>query len=809
MVQPVIGPTDREPSLLTHHEHNGSSPDDFDYDDGPYTGDQARFNEVGQDDDGYDDEPEYDENGKLKKPPLTPKQRKKRRWKIIRRVLYAMFGLFVVVPAIVFVIMYFSVDVPSPDSVAAKQSQAVTYYFSDGTTVMGKDTPPQGNRIILKYEQIPDIMRRAVYATEDDTFETNSGFDITGILRAVYNQATGSAGGGSTISQQYIKKATGNEDATLTRKATELVQSFKMNQTYSKNDIITAYLNTVYFGNGAYGVGAAAQTFYNKNVLDLTASEAALLAGLIQQPGRAGKPEVQQARWTVAIDRMRKNNFITQAERDSAVLPVPVERTEKDQKAGEVNTFIKARVLDELADQGFDDDKLYAGGYKVVTTIDPKAQTAAEQAVTDAMKGQVDPEILNALVATDPKTGGILAYYGGPTLATGPEGQQLKGRDRANEARNPGSSIKAFDLTAFLQMGRGLGETFDGRSPRTFPGVAKPIRNAGDSLNCGEQCTVAAAMEVSANTVFYDMVLNVTKPARVAKAARAAGVKDASEGGRSKLGEDNNISLGGGSTVVTPEDMAASYGTFANDGILHKAHFVKKLTNSSDETAYEFQDENAPAFDKDAAVSKQIAGNVTEALIPVIKHSNLRCPTGHECAGKTGTQQYELRDGDRPALASFNAQTWMVGYTPSVSAAAWVGGDGIKPLKGKDGRPIFGATIAGPMWQNFMSLYLTGKPTEKFPAVKAIGKDKDAAPPTPTTTPTTPTTTTPTTTPTTPTTTESEETDTQESTPTSPTRSRPGPPGQNPGGPGLGGGPALGSNGGGSGGALLPNDPAG
>jgi membrane peptidoglycan carboxypeptidase len=805
MVQPVIGPNDREPSLLTHHEHNGSSPDDFDYDDGPYTGDQARFNEQGQDDDGYDDEPEYDENGKLKKPPLTPKQRKKRRWKIIRRVLYAMFGLFVVVPAIVFVIMYFSVGVPSPDSVAAQQNQAVTYYFSDGTTVMGKDTPPQGNRVILKYEQIPDIMRKAVYATEDATFETNSGFDITGILRAVYNQATGVAGGGSTISQQYIKQATGNKDVTLTRKATELVQSFKMNQTYSKNDIITAYLNTIYFGNGAYGVGAAAQTFYNKNVMDLNASEAALLAGLIQQPGRAGKPEVQQARWTVAIDRMVKNNFITQAERDSAVFPTPVERTEANQKEGEVNTFIKNRVADELANQGFTDEKLYAGGYKVVTTIDPKAQKAAEQAVADAMKGQTDPQILNALVATDPKTGGVLAYYGGPTLTTGPNGQQLAGRDRANEARNPGSSIKAFDLTAFLKLGKGLGETFDGTSPRTFPGVAKPVRNAGDSLNCGKECTVAAAMEVSANTVFYDMVLNVTKPGRVAQAARDAGVRESAQGGRSKLGEDNNISLGGGSTVATPEDMAAAYGTFANDGIRHKTHFVKKLTNSSDETAFEFQDENTPAFDKDAAVSKQIAGNVTEALVPVIKHSNLKCPTGHECAGKTGTQQYEAQTGDRAGLGNFNAQTWMVGYTPSVSAAAWVGGDGNKALKSKTGTPIFGATIAGPMWQNFMSLYLTGTPSEKFPAVKAIGKDKDAAPPTPTTTPTTPTTTTPTTTtPTTPTT--PTDTNTQESTPTSPTRSRPGP---NPPGLGNGGGPALGSNGGGSGGALLPNDPAG
>ncbi|MDT7728214.1 MAG: hypothetical protein QOI21_4790 [Actinomycetota bacterium] len=798
IVQPVLGPTDREPSLLTHHEHNGSSPDDFDYDDGPYTGDQARFNDLGADDDGFDDEPELDENGKKKKPVLTPKQRKKRRWKIIRRVLYAMFGLFVLVPAIGFVIMYFTVTVPSPDSVAATQLQSVTYYYSDGTTVMGKDTPAKGNRIILKYEQMPDIMRKAAYATEDATFETNSGFDITGILRAVYNQATGVAGGGSTISQQYIKQATGNNQTTLTRKATELVQSFKMNQTYSKNDIITAYLNTIYFGQGAYGVGAAAQTFYGKDVMQLNASEAALLAGLIQQPGRATNPDVQMERWTVAMDRMVKNNFITQAERDSAKFPTLVEKPAGTQAADQINTFIKQRVQNELDKQGFTDQQLYAGGYKVVTTIDPKAQTAAEKAVADNMKGVTDPAVLSALVATDPKTGGVLAYYGGPTLVPGgANGQQLAGRDRANEARNPGSSMKPFDLTAFLQMGKGLGETFDGTSPRKFPGVAKEIKNAGPTSSCSKECTVAEAMKISANTVFYDMVLNVTKPGRVAQAAKAAGVQVAPDG-VSKLGEDNNIALGGGSTVVTPEDMAAGFGTFAGDGIQHTTHFVKKLTNSSDETAYEFQDQGTPAFSKDPALSKQIAGNVTEALAPVIPFSKLSCPANHACAGKTGTQQYEVQPGD-VGLSNFNAQTWMVGYTPSVSAAAWVGGDGNKALKSKTGQPLFGSTLAGPIWQSFMSLYLTGTPAEKFPTAQPIGKDVNAVTTTPSTTTQSATTTTTPATTTTPST-ESTTTPTDTSTSSSTTKSRPGPTA-----------PGLGGNGNGSGGgsALLPNDPAG
>jgi membrane peptidoglycan carboxypeptidase len=732
MVQPVLGPNDREPDLLTHHEHNGSSPNDFDYDD-EHTGEQHGYNDYRPDDDG--DEPGTDEDGKKKKPVLTPKQRKKRRWRRIRRTLYVLFGLFFVLPAIAFVIMYFNVSVPTPESVAAKQSQPISYFYADGS-LMAKELPPAalgggGNRVPLKVGEVTDAVKHASYAAEDATFETNSGFDVTGILRAVYNQLTGGTGGGSTISQQYIKKATENDAPTLTRKATELVKSFKMNNEQSKEEIITAYLNTIYFGRGASGVQAAAQAYFKKDAKALSPSESALLAGMIQGPSRFKDMTYMTKRWNYVMDQMVSHNWITQAYRDSTTFPTPVPYDD-GQSNGTPNYFVQQRVKAELDALGFPEDKLFSGGYKVYTTIDPKAQKAAEQAVADGMKGQTDPQILNALVAVDPKTGGVKAYYGGPTIVKGPDGKDQLGQDHADQARNPGSSIKPFDLTAFLKLGKGLGETFDGTSPRTFPGVAKPIKNAGDSASCGPQCTVAKAMEISANTVFYDMVLNVTKPLGVAQAAQDAGIKMAPDG-KSVMGNDNNISIGGGSTVATPEDMAAGYATFAADGIRHDQHFVAKLTNSSDEVAYENQDPNTPAFDPNADKSKQIAGNVTQALQPVIAHSNLKCPTGHECAGKTGTQQYQAGASDKASLANYNAQTWMVGYTPSISAAVWVGGDGNKALKDMKGNPIFGATLAGPIWQNFMSLYLNGQPSEKFPTVSPIGKDANATP-TPTST---------------------------------------------------------------------------
>ncbi|WP_326951719.1 penicillin-binding protein [Amycolatopsis sp. NBC_01307] len=670
--------------------------------------------------DAYDDvEPDGDG-----KPVLTPEQRKKRRWKIIRRVGYGVVGVFVVLPAIAFVITYFLVDVPSPTEVAQNQSQAVSYFYADGSP-MGKDVPRGGNRVLLSPDQIPDIMKHAAIATEDSSFETNSGFDVGGLLRAVYNQATAGTGGGSTISQQYIKKATDNDAPTLTRKWTELAKSFKMNQTYEKKDIITAYLNIIYFGRGAYGVGAASQAFFHKDAKDLTYSEAALLAGLIQQPGRSENDKVAHDRWTTALDRMLKNNYISAAERQSAQFPTPIPLEDSKQQAGAPPAFVVQQVKDELAAHDIPEDRYYSGGFQVHTTIDPKAQQAAEQAATEAMKGQVDDQLLNALVAVDPKTGGVLAYYGGKPIIQ-VNGQDQAGRDWADTPQNPGSSMKAFDLTAFLKMGKGLDSTFDGSNNRTFDG--RVVRNAGPGSSCSTQCTVSEAMMRSANTVFYDMVLNDTKQGPVKQAAQEAGVTTKDDGGQSIIStKDNNISLGGGETQITPVDMASAYATFAANGEQRARHFVTKVVNGQDEVAYEAPTDAKPAFDSDSDKSRQIAGNVTEALKPVIDFSHLKCPAGHECAGKTGTQQHTKTAGEPSWAANANSQTWMVGYTPSVSVAAWVGGDGNKPLHGKNNSPIYGSTIAGPMWQKFMSLYLAGKPGEKFDKVDRIGGE--VAPP--------------------------------------------------------------------------------
>ncbi|WP_344857282.1 transglycosylase domain-containing protein [Amycolatopsis ultiminotia] len=686
---------------MTHRFHDGRTDQGF-----PEAGHRP--------DEGFSAGPELDKKGR------TPAQRRKRRWKIARRCAYAFVGIFIVLPAIAFVITYFSVDVPSPQSVAQGQNQAVTYLYADGSP-MGKDVPPGGNRQILTADQIPDVVKHAVIATEDSTFETNSGFDLTGLLRAGFNQLTGGTGGGSTISQQYVKKATDNDAPTLTRKWTELAKSFKMNQTYEKQDIITAYLNIIYFGRGAYGIGAASQAFFHKDVGQLDYSQAALLAGLIQQPGRSENTKVATGRWNTALNRMLENHYLTPQQRQSARFPTPIPLSESKDDSSAPYRFISEQVKAELAQQGITEDKYYSGGYTVQTTVDKKAQDTATKAATDALKNQSDDRLLNALVAVDPKTGGVLAYYGGPGIVE-VNGQQQAARDWASTPQNPGSSMKPFDLTAFLKMGDGINETFDGSNNRVFDG--RTVRNAGPSSSCPGPCTVAEAMKRSVNTVFYDMVLNRTKQGPVKQAAEEAGVRTKEDGGQSEIStKDNNISLGGGDTRITPMDMASAYATFAANGVQRDRHFVLKVTNSQNEVAYQAAESpGKTAFaDSDADLSKQIAGNVTSALKPVIGFSKLQCPSGHECAGKTGTQQHTKRSGEPSWAANANAQTWMVGYTPSVSVAAWVGADGDQALHGKGNSPIYGSTIAGPMWQKFIKGYLTGTPGEKFDQVPLIG----------------------------------------------------------------------------------------
>jgi membrane peptidoglycan carboxypeptidase len=632
-------------------------------------------------------------------------RRRKKIWRRVRRVMYTFIVLMIIVPVLAFLIAYQIVDVPTPESIAAGQKQAVTLQYADGSE-LSKIAPEGSNRTMVKYEDIPRQVLNAVYAAEDATFETNAGFDITGVVRAGWNQVTGGGGGGSTITQQYIKKATGNEEKTVTRKALEVVKAYKMNNTYDKKDIITAYLNTIYFGRNAYGVAAAAWAYYGKQLKDVTAQEAALLAGMIQNPSRFKDDEYMQRRWNYVMDQLVANNWFPAEQRaaEQYPQPLPFEQTKAQALTGP-RALIEQAAINELAsgDLGLTLDAIQQRGYTIVTTIDQTAQTLAEQAVNDVMKGQPE-NLFPGLVAVDPKTGQVKAYYGG---------KEGHGTDWAATRQEPGSSFKPFDLVALLQKGKGLGETYDGTSPRTFDGLV--IRNSSNA-SCGPDCTVAEAMKKSINTVFYDIAVNVVGTQKVADAAHQAGI--ASELSESGAAPTAGIAIGGDKTRVSTLEMASAYATFASGGIRHPAHLVAKVLNPDGSVYWQAPAiENPAVFDQqDPKRSAKIARNVTEALLPIPEYSKIACDDGRLCAAKTGTHQLgESED---------NAKAWTVGYTPQLSTAVSMSADKGGAIKDARGRIIYGAGLPGQIWKTFMDSYhKTFKlPKESFGKYEPIGK---------------------------------------------------------------------------------------
>ncbi|GAA5122997.1 transglycosylase domain-containing protein [Haloechinothrix salitolerans] len=690
MFSPLSGGTGTEPpepELLTHRPAGDPMWRDPAADD-----EMTAFvanHEQGPDLPGDPDEEDVDDG-------LTAKQK---RWRLVRRIGYAAVTVFVLVPIAIFTVLYFVLDVPSPYEVAASQDKTVTYMYSNGG-VMAKDIT-DGNRVLLEPDQVPDKVKHAVYAAEDETFETNAGFDVMGILRAAKNQLTGGVGGGSTITQQYVKKATENDDHTITRKATEIVKAFKMSNQLSKTEIITAYLNTIYFGRGAYGVQAASQAYFAKDVGKLSPAQAAYLAGIIQAPSRGDNLEYAERRWNYVMDQMVENKWLSSSERASATFPKPVNENKTDSPGFDGSRrHLKAAIGSELESLGYSEEQVRTAGYTIHTTIDKRAQRIAEQVVRGVMKGQ-PKKLHEAFVAVDPASGGVMAYYGGPYDETDYVNWASKGR-------NPGSTMKAFDFLALLKKGeKGPYATYDGTSPRTFGDTE--VRNAGND-QCPD-CTVMEAMKRSINTVFFDMVFNDVGPRSVVKAVREAGVSE-----KSTVSDvDGNIAIGGGDNKITPQDLASAYATFAADGVRRDSHLVTKITTPDGDVIYQADRKGTPAFSPDREKSKQIAGNVTMTLEPVLGYSDLRCANGRECAGKTGTHEAPGHPGE-------NSQAWMVGYSRQIAAAAWVGDKALAPIRDANGTPIYGSGLPGSIWQQFMNRYHEGLPLEPFPEVEVMGE---------------------------------------------------------------------------------------
>ncbi|WP_425296898.1 transglycosylase domain-containing protein [Nocardia abscessus] len=627
-----------------------------------------------------------------------PAQPKKSPWRIVRRTLYVLVALAILVPSGIFLAAYTTVSVPQPGDL--KTNQVATILAADGTTVLSKVVPPEGNRTDVTIEQIPPHVRNAVMAAEDRDFYTNPGFSISGFARAARDNVLGkeSAGGGSTITQQYVKNALVGDERSLTRKMHELVISAKMARQWSKDEILAAYLNTIYFGRGAYGIDAAAKAYFGKPVQELTVAEGAVLAATIQLPSSLDpekNPEGAKTRWNYVLDGMVSASSLNAAERQGLQYPqvVPLASTrDKEQDSGPEG-LVKTQVLKELAAAGISEQQLNTSGLQITTTIDPKAQQAAVDAATQKMQGEPE-QLRTAVVSIDPRTGAVRAYYGGP------DGQ---GYDYANAGLQTGSSFKVIGLAANLEQGIPLSQLYDS-SPLTVNGIK--ITNV-EGEQCG-MCTIAEALKRSLNTSFYRMQLDMQNgPQKIAEMGHKLGIPDSIPGVGKTLtesdgsGPNNGIVLG--QYQARPLDMASTYATLAASGVYHAPHFVSKVVTADGQVLL---DRGEVAGEQ--RVSAAVADNVTAAMKPIAGYSrNHGLANGRESAAKTGTAQL-LDTGE-------NKDAWMVGYTPSLSTAVWVGTVDNSPLRNYSGGMIYGSGLPSDIWKATMDGALSGTRNETFP----------------------------------------------------------------------------------------------
>ncbi|WP_253258568.1 transglycosylase domain-containing protein [Pseudonocardia sp. N23] len=642
--------------------------------------------------------------------PLTTDERRTQRRRRIKWSIIGGVATVVLAPVLLFVVGYLIFSVPTPDDAVNNQVALVSY---DDGTQLARLVPEQGNRVKVPVDRIPVQVRQAVLAAEDRTFYSNPGFDLTGILRAAWNQVRGGTGGGSTISQQYVKTTLVGDEATLFRKWKEMIVSVKINQERSKDEILGDYLNAIYFGRGAYGIQAASQAYFAKNVDQLTVAEGALLAGVIQSPSRwdpAIDPAKALQRWQFVIDGMSSQGWVTPSEKAQAVFPETVARkvvgggAPADSRGHVVNA-----VRDELGALGITDQEFSQEGLRITTTIDPERQQEAVDAAHAGLAGQPD-NLRSAVVAVDPSTGGITAYFGGDNGV---------GLDYAKVRKQAGSTFKPFVVLAGLVQDPpiGLGEVFDGKA---VPG----LRNS-DGADC-DRCDVKQAMTISNNVVFTTLSRKIGAQ-KVADAARSAGIT-------SPLTDpDERIALG--NKEVTPLELASAYATIADGGVYRVPHMISKVVTSDGRVLYEAQ-----PSDGERRFPERVARNVTEAMLDVAGNDGLSLPGVRQVAAKTGTVQSRF-DGQ-------NNDAWMSGFTPQVAATVWIGTDMNSPIRTADGTPISGDSVPGAVWKDFMTGAAKQDPPETFAPYHPIGEPPSDKPPG--VDPETPATTTPTPPPTTP-----------------------------------------------------------
>ncbi|NLZ58284.1 MAG: penicillin-binding protein [Corynebacterium sp.] len=641
--------------------------------------------------------------------PARGKRRAKKK-RTMRNSIIGVIIAMIAIPALVFMSAYIVVDVPEPEELVSPQVSHI--YAADGETELARVVPPEGNRQMVSLDEVPESVRNAVMAAEDREFYTNPGFSLTGYARAALGVITGdsSAGGGSTITQQYVKKAVVGDDRSFVRKAKELVYSAKMANEWSKDEVLEAYLNTVYFGRNAYGVQAAANAYFGKPVSELTAEEGAVLAATIQLPSTLEpwtNPEAAQSRWNYVMDGMVEIGAITPEYRAQATYPEttdPANNRAYTEATG-TNGLIKNNVMAELAQVGITEQDVENRGLQITTTIDSEAQQGAVDAVRKQLETHGE-EVRGAVVSIDPDSGAVRAYYGG---------EDPGGWDYANSPLQTGSTFKIFGLAAALQQGIPLSQTYSSAPVTIGDATITNVNNSG----CGF-CSIEEALKHSYNTSFIRLQQDLENGSQdTADMAHALGIARSLPSIPETLTENGATPYDGiilGQYSSRPIDMASAMATIANEGIWFKPYFVEKVETRSGEVLYE-----AEIGEGERRVSEKVATNLLDAMAPIAAYSNYNnLAGGRPSASKTGTTQL----GDTGS----NKDAWMLGAAPQLSTAVWMGTVENTPLRNEWGGNMYGSSAPAVIWKETMDTALEDEDIEEFPTARPLNYGTPPAP---------------------------------------------------------------------------------
>lgn len=643
---------------------------------------------------------------------------------------------------------YALVNIPNEN--AAAESQNNVYYWGDGTQMVATGTGV--NRQNLTIDKIPKAMQFAVISAENKSFYQDSGVDPMGIARALANMARGGqTQGGSTITQQFVKNTYLSQDQTLTRKFTEMFISLKVGTKLDKNEIMRGYLNTSYYGRGAYGIQAAAQTYYGKDAEDLTASQCAVLAALLKGPtyyDPAGNADLDKSatedanrarsegRWRWILGEMHKDKHLNDADYQTAISKYPAPQGRKATRGmnGQVSYMVDTAKKYVLNHSPITEAQFDKGGYQIYTTFQKAKVDALTAAVKKIQKSRLKPEtkekdkyVQFGAASVVPDDGAIVALYGGDGYENG------HFTNNADTSGVPvGSTWKPYVLAAAMQDGT-YNSNGEGISPMSkYNGndhlkVRRPdgsyylnkdnsfFFQANESDHPWGYITLRKAMEQSINTPFVQLGVDVGM-SKVRDMARSTGILEGS------MAKDLNPSFAIGTSTPSAIRMADSYATFAASGRQADPYSVTMVKKDGQEM---------PGFTKPKSkqvMNSSIANNVTDVLENVIQNGTGKNAKalGRTAAGKTGTTDE-------------NKSAWFVGYTQQLSTSVAMFRENPKDhrllsMNGTAGTDsIHGGDIPTSVWTEYMMAALQGKNDPGFPDPIKIGKiHNEVGAPTPT-----------------------------------------------------------------------------